>query len=242
MLRERVSIDGVIRPLEPEDELLAMQVPVEIIGNMSELTLRRCIDYQGRFDKKFAHTYKQVEKHRRRNLERSKQDTIKQLSNLRQTIISKDAKAGESRGNSGVDVSTGGQPSGDKGRSGSGDSGFKELLLSTPGWSWAWALDEHENPPPSSIVSRRDTEEARKLAESADLALLGQEHTFSGNNLWSVVVNFLTITPGKAKVSRTPGGVNLSTEQSDKEDKSGSRFSLSRMFKTDQQVQKVGAA
>ena len=157
MIRERVGIDGIVRPLEPDDELVAMQVPIEIIGNMSELTLRRCIDYQGRFDKKFAHTYKQVEKHRRRNLERSKQDTIKQLSNLRQTIISKDAKAGESRGNSEVDVSVGGQPSGDKSRSGSGDSGFKELLLSTPGWSWAWALDEYENPPPSSIAARKDT-------------------------------------------------------------------------------------
>lgn len=31
--------------------------------------------------------------------------------------------------------------------------------------NWSWALSEDENPPPSSIVSRRDTKEARKLAK-----------------------------------------------------------------------------
>jgi len=58
-------------------------------------------------------------------------------------------------------------------------------------------LDEAEDPPPSSIVSRRDTEEARKLAEVADQAVLSEDQTFSGNNLWSVVINFLTATPGR---------------------------------------------
>ena len=64
-------------------------------------------------------------------------------------------------------------------------------------WGWAWALDESEDPPPSSIVSRRDTQEAQKLADIADQAILGPDHAFSGNHLWSVVMNFLTATPGK---------------------------------------------
>lgn len=237
MIRERVGIDGVIRPLEPEEELTAMKVPEDVIGKLSELTLRRCIDFQEKFDKKFAHTYKQVEKLRRKNLERAKQDTIKQLSQLRKTIINKDSTAGQSSGNfevNGVPANGSSKGAGEKGRSGSGDSAFKDLLLSTPGWSWAWALDEHEHPPPSSIVSRRDTEEARKLAESADLALLGQDHTFSGNNLWSIVVNFLTVTPGKTKVLKTASGdIHATKEEPEKPEKTRSRFKLSKVFKAE---------
>ena len=70
----------------------------------------------------------------------------------------------------------------------------KESVVLSPLWGWAWALDEEEDPPPSSIVSRRDT---GKLAEVADQAVLGENHTISGNNLWSFVINFLTATPGK---------------------------------------------
>ncbi|KAJ4483136.1 hypothetical protein C8R41DRAFT_840678 [Lentinula lateritia] len=30
-------------------------------------------------------------------------------------------------------------------------------LLASSGWSWSWALDNNEHPPPSSLVARRDT-------------------------------------------------------------------------------------
>ncbi|RXW24937.1 hypothetical protein EST38_g897 [Candolleomyces aberdarensis] len=185
MIRERVSTDGLIRPLEPEDELDAMKVSKDVIGRMSELTMRRCINVQQQFDKKFAHTYKLVDKHRRKNIEQAKRDTVRQLTHLRKTIITKDQDPNCRNG------------------SAAGEQGFKEYLLSSPGWSWAWALDEHENPPPTSIVSRRDTEEARKLAEVADLAILGTPRTFSGNNLWSIVVNFFTVTPGQLRIEKT---------------------------------------
>ncbi|KAF9529730.1 hypothetical protein CPB83DRAFT_811822 [Crepidotus variabilis] len=74
---------------------------------------------------------------------------------------------------------------------------LREKVLSSPGWVWAWALDEHERPPPSSIVSRRDTEEARKLAAVADWATQQEDQTMSANNLWAVIQTFLTATPGK---------------------------------------------
>ena len=38
-------------------------------------------------------------------------------------------------------------------------------------YNWSWALDKDENPPPSSIVSRRDTPEAVKLAEVIDCSV-----------------------------------------------------------------------
>jgi len=176
MIRERVNTSGGIRPLQPEDELDAFQVPCERVGQFSELTIQRYCRDRIKFDKKFAHRSKSIEKHRRRNLERAKEETIKQISILRQTL---------QRG--------GGEPTPDKAHP------VKTGMTESPGWGWAWALDEKEDPPPSSIVSRRDTEEARKLAEVADQAILGDDHMFSANNLWGVVIDFLTATPGKGR-------------------------------------------
>ncbi|KAJ3785120.1 hypothetical protein GGU11DRAFT_684254 [Lentinula aff. detonsa] len=67
-------------------------------------------------------------------------------------------------------------------------------LLASSGWSWSWALDHNEHPPPSSLVARRDTHEALMLARVADQAVLQDEQggVMSGNNLWSVIVGFLT--------------------------------------------------
>ncbi|KAJ3513986.1 hypothetical protein NLJ89_g2641 [Agrocybe chaxingu] len=175
MIRERISTAGIIQPLEPESELDAFQLPQDRIGKLSEMTMKRYLRDRALFDKKFAHTTKTIEKHRRHNLERAKEDTIKRLSILRATIT-RDGKAAAN---------------------GSSKKEIKENVVTSPGWAWAWALDDSESPPPSSIVSRRDTEEARKLAAVADQAIVGEDQTFSGNNLWSVVINFLTATPGK---------------------------------------------
>jgi hypothetical protein len=171
MIRERVSTKGVVRPLESEADLQAFQLQPQNVGRFSETTINRFLDEHQIFHKKFSRTAKSIEKHRRRNLERSKRDTIKRLGFLRQFLHKSDDETEiEKR---------------------------KESVLLSPQWAWAWALDEEEDPPPSSIVSRRDTEEARKLAEVADKAILESDQTISGNNLWSSVINFLTATPGK---------------------------------------------
>jgi len=188
MIRERVSTAGVIRPLEPESELDAFQLPSESVARLSELTIRRYIRDRTVFEKKFAHTVKTIDKHRWRNLERAKEDTIRRLAILRQTIArdrDPESKSSTSSNESGCS----------KGKK----KDIREKVLSNPGWAWAWALDDSEVPPPSSIVSRRDTEEARKLAAVADQAIDEEDQTFSGNNLWSVVINFLTITPGRSQ-------------------------------------------
>ena len=169
MIRERVSTKGVVRPLEDETKLGALQE--QYVGRLSEHTINRFLREREIFDKKFSGTIKSIEKHRRRNLERSKHDMIKWLGILRQFLHKSDDEAET-------------------------EKRIESVILS-PQWNWAWALDEEEHPPPSSIVSRRDTEEARKLAEVADQAVLGEDHSISGNNLWSFVVNFLTATPGR---------------------------------------------
>ena len=168
MIRERVSTKGVVRPLEHETELGALQH--QHVGRLSERTISRFLKEREIFDKKFSKTIKSIEKHRRQNLERSKHDMIKWLGFLRQFLHKSDDETET-------------------------EKRIESVILS-PRWNWAWACEE-EDPPPSSIVSRRDTEEARKLAEVADQAVLGEDHSISGNNLWSVIVSFLTATPGK---------------------------------------------
>ncbi len=174
MIRERVSTQGVIRPLEPESELDALNVPIEFMGAISELAARRFIEGQAKFDKKFSHAVKAIEKHRIDNLKRAKKDTIRNIAVLQHSLESE--------------------------KKTDGDKTIKDGLLEASGsWSWAWALDAGETPPPSSIVSRRDTDEARRLAKIADQAVFPGEHSVTGNNLWQVLVNFLTVTPDKEK-------------------------------------------
>lgn len=133
MIRERVSTQGLIRPLEPEADLVALRVPPEAIGVLSELSVRRYLDGKTKFDKKFSGTIKTIEKHRNRNLERSKKDMVRNMTQLQHHLVAKDDRGKET------------------------EKGIKEGLLAASGsWSWAWALDGGERPPPSSIVARRD--------------------------------------------------------------------------------------
>ena len=174
MIRERVSTHGVLRPLEPEEELTAFKLPSEVIGEISELAVRRWMDGTAKFGKKFGKTAKAIEKARERNIERSKQDTVRNMAQLQAFLHD------EHEGNKGEAKRVG---------------TVREGLAASGSWQWAWALDEDENPPPSSIVSRRDTEEARRLAKIADQAVFSEDQAISGNNLWSLIVNFLTVTP-----------------------------------------------
>jgi hypothetical protein len=148
-----------------------------------------------------------IEKHRRRNLEQAQEETIKRMSVLRQTLH-------KHRSDKVTPDKV--QPA-------------KDGALEFPACGWAWALDEKEDPPPSSIVSRRDTEEARKLAKVADQALLGEDQTFSANNLWGVVMNFLTVTPGRHNHTLFKGDHSANsvtkTDENEKMEKRTSRLS-----------------
>ncbi|THH33032.1 hypothetical protein EUX98_g1144 [Antrodiella citrinella] len=165
MIRERVSTRGVVRPLEPEKDLSAFALPPELIGVVSELAMFRYLDGRTKFDKKFHKTTKTIVKQRQRNLETASKDAKKSMSQL-QAYLEDQQRA----------------------------PGVREVQKSGS-WSWAWALDADEHPPPSSIVSRRDTGEAVRLARIADQSVLVEENMMSGNSLWSMIVNFLTVAP-----------------------------------------------
>jgi hypothetical protein len=190
MVRERVSTRGALRPLEAEADLSAFTIAPENIGVVSELAARRFLKGTQRWDRKFASAAKTVEKHRQRNLERAKKDTVRNM-NVLHNFIGREAEAkGKGKATPDADKTV---------------NGIKDGLLASSGsWSWAWALDANENPPPSSIVSRRDTQEALRLARIADQPMLqSEEHSMTGNNLWSVITNFLTVTPDKDKYKKS---------------------------------------
>ncbi|KAI6046335.1 hypothetical protein EDC04DRAFT_2630038 [Pisolithus marmoratus] len=165
IIRERVSTRGEIRPLEPNDQLDAFSVPSNMIGVLSERTLRRYIDGKALFDNRFRKEIAATEKRRSRNTDLAKKEISKVILNLQEL---RDGKAK-------------GKPSTLDSCNGSG--------------GWAWALDEDEKPPPSCIVSRCDTDEARRLARVADQAVLQDDVRLSGNNLWAVLMNSLSPSP-----------------------------------------------
>ncbi|KAH9944756.1 lipase/ esterase [Amylocystis lapponica] len=198
MIRERVSTQGVVRPLEPEEALPAFQLPQALVGELSELVVRRYMKGDEAFGRKFAKTAQAIAKKRRRNLERARGDTVRNMMQL-QNFLSRDAK-GKERAH-GED----GEPA---------HKGMEEGLRAAGSWPWAWALDVDERPPPSSIVSRRDTEEARGLAKIADQAVLADEHAMSANNLWSLIVDFLTVLPEKDKKTRSKSRLRRSKSAS----------------------------
>ncbi|OAX36875.1 alpha/beta-hydrolase [Rhizopogon vinicolor AM-OR11-026] len=173
MICERVSTRGVIRPLEPELGLDALRFHQTILETLPELAVRRYLDGKATFDTKFAKDLRAVQKQRDRNLELSKKDVMKNIAQLQ------GLKSSQNRNG--------------KGKARDTTKGVKEgLEAASASWSWAWALDADERPPPSSIISRRDTAEARRLAQIADQAALQEHSQMSANSLWAVVINFLT--------------------------------------------------
>jgi len=159
--------------LEPETELPAFQLKADLVGTISELSLRRYIQGKAKYDGKFSGTFKSVERERKRNLKLAHKEGDISMGHLESYLQKVTEKSG----------------------TGQNILDSPRLQKVTAGsWNWSWALDEDEHPPPSSIVSRRDTWEARQLARIADIT---PENTFSGNNLWQHLVTFLTVTPDK---------------------------------------------
>ncbi|KAI0301668.1 hypothetical protein B0F90DRAFT_287335 [Multifurca ochricompacta] len=68
MIRERVAINGIIRPLEAEEDLPALQIPSELLGAVSERWLWRYMAGTERQEKKFASRIRSVAKHWERAL------------------------------------------------------------------------------------------------------------------------------------------------------------------------------
>ncbi|QRW25189.1 carbohydrate esterase family 10 protein [Rhizoctonia solani] len=186
MIRERVSTAGVLRPLEPESKLDACKVPLEAIGVINAAAVKRYLEGQALWDAKFSGTLKSIAKTRLKNLELARKEGRKSMGALAGGLANGTLKDGE-----------GGKEEAD------GSPSSSVTFLGSSNWSMSWAL-EGENPPPSSIVSRRDTAEARQLAICADRDLSNEETKMSGNNLWNIVVDFLSQNPDRNAKSSDP--------------------------------------
>ncbi|KAG8221217.1 hypothetical protein J3R82DRAFT_1377 [Butyriboletus roseoflavus] len=187
MIRERVSTQGIIRPLEAADKLDALHVPPAFIGVLSERAVRRYLEGKAFFDQKYAKESLTIEKERNRNIDLARKDITRNLTHLQG--LQNGRAPGKQKETSQV---------------------LRDGLESSSGaWGWAWA---DERPPPSSIVSRRDTDESRRLARIADHSVLQDEAHMNSNSLWPVIVNFLTTSPPKehpasvSETAQTPGG------------------------------------
>lgn len=188
MIRERVSTQGIIRPLEPIEKLDALHVPPAIIGVLSERTVRRYLEGEALFAQKYAKELLTIEKQRNRNIDLAKKDITKNLAHIQEM------QNGRAQGKQKETPLA------------CGDG----LASPTGAWGWAWA---DERPPPSSIVSRRDTDESRRLARIACRSALQDEGHMNGNNLWAVIVNLLTTSPPKKHPASDSEAVEPPVEQ-----------------------------
>ncbi|KAH8115380.1 alpha/beta-hydrolase [Phellopilus nigrolimitatus] len=184
MIRERVSIRGELRALEAECDLAACT-----------MSRRRYLEGRKKWDEKYARTIKAIRKLRARNLDIAKSETVLNIAQLQMHFFQNaDGTAGAA------------QPPAKKGA-----KGVKEgLMRSSASWSWAWALDGEERPPPSSIVARRDTAEARRLSKIADQPTNAHDQRMSGNNLWTFLINKLSLE--KAHAERQAAGAGTDSE------------------------------
>ncbi|KAF8260352.1 hypothetical protein EI94DRAFT_913479 [Lactarius quietus] len=83
MIRERVSTQGIIRPLEREEDLPAFKLSPQLVGVIPESVLERYMAAKQAADQKFASTIKGIEKARARNIERASQDFARRAAGLR---------------------------------------------------------------------------------------------------------------------------------------------------------------
>ena len=83
MIRERVSTQGIIRPLEPDEDLPAFRLSPQLVGVIPESVLERYMVAKQAADQRFASTIKGIEKARARNIERASQDLAQRAAALR---------------------------------------------------------------------------------------------------------------------------------------------------------------
>ncbi|GAA5946989.1 hypothetical protein JCM3765_002103 [Sporobolomyces pararoseus] len=183
MIRERISITGVVRPMEPEAEMQALTLDPEDLGLIKEGPVKRYLAGKAIWDKKFAREQRKVNKNREKHLHKSIKEEAKRITR----------RAEEAAKRKKTDLVT---SSSKKTSTHTTAEGTPERVTDSPepldpldkasGGIW----DLHgEHPPPSSIAARKDTMEARKLAKTLEehysrlhaLALWSEIHDVVGH-------------------------------------------------------------
>lgn len=98
-VRQRISIKGVPRPMEPESEILALQLPIDEIGIVKEAPVVRWLTGLQMYDKKYKGSAKKAHKTRERNMQRAQmlQDRARSAGVPVDEILVTGEEDGESR-------------------------------------------------------------------------------------------------------------------------------------------------
>jgi hypothetical protein len=127
MIRERVGIDGVVRPLEVEEDLQACCLHPDDVGLIKEGAVKRYMQGKSQWDKKYPS--KRIHNRRKRNVKQAASHEAKRLAKM--AIGKESAQTDSNNPASAVDEN--------------------DAVMGT------WAKVDGERPPPSSIAARRDT-------------------------------------------------------------------------------------
>ncbi|EJD08016.1 alpha/beta-hydrolase [Fomitiporia mediterranea MF3/22] len=168
MIRIRVSAKGEVRPLERQSELPACTLPSENIGAIDERILCRYLEGTQKWKERFSKTEKHIHKKRGTSLN-----------------YVKNAPPGDHRHEKHSVQDKAGRQANDGASDTSSISHQEDVPHSSNmNWAWAWAVKDDEYPPPSSIVARLDTKEARQLAKIAEKPCKDPTKT----RLWSRII------------------------------------------------------
>lgn len=148
MIRERVDINGHVRPMEPKSAIPALQMRPSKIGIIKERPVRRWADGQNAVDKKYRRAAEKVIKKRRKleaKAERMLADAREQGLLLENDSIYR--KEGAEAKRKGVK------------RADSGGDSILSTISRRIDVDRRWGpLDlQNERPPPTAIAARRDT-------------------------------------------------------------------------------------
>ena len=161
MIRERVDVRGYLRPLEPETELQALQVPAEEIGRIKEGPVGRYLDGQTQWARRFAKTAKRVEKQRAKN-EQIAQKMLQEAAAQGLLDLTRLQKRRE-----GLLYQAQSNSSHDRGLTVSPADIARGAERTREKWSWLCDFSPvdlvNETPPPAAIAGRRDTDDALVL-------------------------------------------------------------------------------
>ena len=82
MLRERVSTQGIVRALEPEEELTAFSVASERVGIVPDVAISRYLTAKENVDRKFERAHARIRKARERAVVDASHTTFAQMTRL----------------------------------------------------------------------------------------------------------------------------------------------------------------
>lgn len=215
MIRERVSITGVVRRMEPESEMSMLHLDKEDLGVIKEAPVKRYLAGKAVLDRHFRSTYKKVQKKREKHLRKSMREEAKRITKRLEQMQKPDTTNASSSGTESLarpadvsppQVAFGGTPPPrmtdspeplDPAQGRAARTRSVSIPIGLEGLGGSWSM-EGERPPPSSLAGRKDTLEARKLAKVLD------EHysRFTALNIWGNVYDAVNRGPLARKAAR----------------------------------------